>query len=245
MSKQDQRDPIRELLDGIRRELEGISPDDYGKIAELRQALDGVGRKIGVMRESAGSLALAEEKAARRKDLALATWRMSEFPESERPEWAKSSCPPEPTTEANAEIRALTQEVAGLKATIEGLAKAEQVNGRESPTDAGLNLPEKIQHGKRCAQLIDEIRRVRNLVLGTGRTIAEVRGENPTLLVWAIRDALQHQDREIFDHPNRWGPVVGYAHGLLSKEYGRSDMTIRDWVKAFRRQTRQRSTPSH
>jgi hypothetical protein len=104
--------------------------------------------------------------------------------------------------------------------------------------------PEKIQRGKRCAQIIDEVRRVKNLVVGTGRTMAEVREEQPTLLVWAFRDTLPQQDREIFDHPNQWGPVVGYAHGLLSKEYGKSPTTIKDWVKAFRHHERQRRAPS-
>jgi hypothetical protein len=103
---------------------------------------------------------------------------------------------------------------------------------------------EKIQRGKRCVQIITEVRRLRNLVVGTGRTMAEVKDEHPTLLVWAFRDTLPQQDREIFDHPNQWGPVVGYALGLLSKEYGKSPATIRDWVKAFRHHERQRSTPS-
>lgn len=102
---------------------------------------------------------------------------------------------------------------------------------------------EKIQRGKRCAQIIDEVRRLKNLVVGAGRTMAEVKEENPTLLVWAFRDTLLQQDREIFDHPNQWGPVVGYALGLLSKEYGKSPTTINDWVKAFRHHERQRSTP--
>jgi len=104
---------------------------------------------------------------------------------------------------------------------------------------------EKIQRGKRCAQIIDEVRRVKNLVVGAGRTMAEVQEEHPALLVWAFRDTLPQQDREIFDHPNQWGPVVGYAHSLLSKEYGKSPTTIRDWVKAFRHHERQRSTPSY
>lgn len=175
--------------------------------------------------------------------MVLATLRASDFSEIERPEWAKSSYPPEPTTEANAEILGLTQEIADLKGTIEALGKAVQLNSKESPPDVGQNLPRGIQRGERCAQIIEEMRHLKHWVLG-GKTMAEVQAENPTLHVWKFRETLTTADREHFDHPNRWAPVTGYAHALLGKDYGRSPVTIRDWVKAHRREARQKSATS-
>jgi hypothetical protein len=33
--------------------------------------------------------------------------------------------------------------------------------------------------------------------------------------------------QEVMDpHPNQWGPVVGYAYSLLSKEYGRHRRSV-------------------
>jgi len=71
VSKQDQREPIRELLDSIRRELNRLNPNDYGKIAELRQALESIGRQIDMMREKTASSVLAQEKSRETKRLGL------------------------------------------------------------------------------------------------------------------------------------------------------------------------------
>jgi hypothetical protein len=104
-------------------------------------------------------------------------------------------------------------------------------------------LPEGLRKGKYCERVVEEMRRVRNLVLGTGATIAQVKTEQPSLAVWNVREQLSAEDKEMFDHPNRWGPVVGYAKSLLCKEHGRSPDTITGWIKAYRKYRRGQRKP--
>jgi hypothetical protein len=113
---------------------------------------------------------------------------------------------------------------------------AEKSNETES---AGADLPSdtplKIRRGEHCNLIIAQIRRVKHLCIDAGRTMTEARGELPDLEVWKLRENLTTDDRETFDHPRRWGPVVGYALRLLAKEYGRSVHTISAWRKASRK----------
>jgi hypothetical protein len=111
---------------------------------------------------------------------------------------------------------------------------------REARSD---ELPEGLRKGKYCERVVEEMRRVRNLVLGTGATMAQVRTEQPSLAVWNVREQLSAEDKETFDHPNRWGPVVGYAKSLLSKGYGRSPDTITGWIKAYRKYLKAQRKP--
>lgn len=92
--------------------------------------------------------------------------------------------------------------------------------------------------GKLCQQIIDEIRRIRFMCLDRGRTVEEVKSEHPEYSVWAIIDRLDAEDREAFYHPRRWGPVVGYATGILAKHYSRSAHTITSWRKSYKRHQR-------
>lgn len=106
---------------------------------------------------------------------------------------------------------------------------------REAQSD---ELSEGLRKGRYCERVVDDMRRVRNLVLGTGATIAQVKSEQPTLVVWNLREQLSAEDKETFDHPNRWGPVVGYAKRLLGKAHGRSPDTITGWIKVYRKYLR-------
>ena len=93
-----------------------------------------------------------------------------------------------------------------------------------------------IRYGKRCHKIIDEIRKIKNMVLGFQRTVSEIRNEHQEFQVWALVDGLSEEDRDTFNHPRQWGAVVGYAVNLLAKDYGGcSPHTIRDWVKEYRR----------
>lgn len=107
----------------------------------------------------------------------------------------------------------------------------------------GDELPEGLRKGKYCERVVEEMRRIRNLVLGAGATIAQVKSEQPGLAVWNVREQLSAEDKETFDHPNRWGPVVGYAKLLLSKEHGRSPDTITGWIKAYRKYLKAQRKP--
>jgi hypothetical protein len=93
----------------------------------------------------------------------------------------------------------------------------------------------KLERGKRCAQIVDEMKRFKYLRLDSARTVAEIQTDCSGFLFWKLRENLSPEDRDLFDHPNRWESVVNYAYLLLGKEYTKSWTTIRDWVKAWKR----------
>jgi len=79
------------------------------------------------------------------------------------------------------------------------------------------------------------MKRFRYLRLDAGRTVTEIQTDCPNFLIWKLRENLREDDRDLFDHPNRWeSGCAAYAYGLLGKEYTKSWTTIRDWVKAWR-----------
>jgi DNA-binding transcriptional MerR regulator len=94
-----------------------------------------------------------------------------------------------------------------------------------------------LKDGERCDTIIRELRKISHMVRGGGRTVSELRHEFPGLKVWELADGLSEEDRDTFNHPNRWGPAVGYAKNLLAKDYGVSPATVNNWVKAYRRET--------
>lgn len=113
-----------------------------------------------------------------------------------------------------------------------------------APTAAsGQVLPERLRKGVYCDQVIQEMRRIKHFVLETGRNIAEVKSEQPGFAVWKLGEHLSEEDRETLDRPNQWGPLVGYAKGILGKFYGRSPHTITDWIKAYREYVKRQSQP--
>lgn len=119
--------------------------------------------------------------------------------------------------------------------------RAEPSVGKETARqEEGMSYT--VRKGRFCDQVISEIRRIRNLCLGTGRSMVEVRHEHAEFSVWEVREQLAEDDRDVFDHPRRWGPVVGYAKNLLAKVEGRSPATITSWVKAYRKSVPQGSS---
>ena len=96
-------------------------------------------------------------------------------------------------------------------------------------------LTARIGHGKFCDQIIDEIRRIRFMCIDRGRTVLEIRVDYPDYAVWKVVDQLPPEERDIFNHPRMWGPVVGYAEGILCKHYGKSPHTISSWRKIYRK----------
>lgn len=81
----------------------------------------------------------------------------------------------------------------------------------------GPALTPKLQRGKRCAQIIEEMKRFKFLKLDSGRSLTEIQTENSNFLIWKLRESLSVEDRELFDHPNRWESVVTYTCGCLAK----------------------------
>jgi len=106
----------------------------------------------------------------------------------------------------------------------------------EANGDAPSKSPEltrKLERGARCARILDEVKEFKYLRVDVGMTVAEIQEKNPGFVVWKLRENLAAEDRDYFDHPNRWESVAGYAYGLLGKEYAKSWTTVRDWVKAW------------
>jgi hypothetical protein len=88
--------------------------------------------------------------------------------------------------------------------------------------------------GKRCHEIIAEMRKIKNLVVGFQRTVSEIRHDHPDFQVWQIAEGLLDDERDTFNHARRWGAVVGYARNLLAKDYGCKPDTVRKWVGAYR-----------
>ena len=92
-----------------------------------------------------------------------------------------------------------------------------------------------LNNGQLCDRVIEEIRKIRHLYAAS--TMSQIRSNHPNFVVWSVIDHpdTDAEDRDIFHHPNRWGPVVGYAVKVLARHFGKSEETIRRWRKAYRR----------
>jgi hypothetical protein len=86
--------------------------------------------------------------------------------------------------------------------------------------------------------VINEIKRIRNLHLGSGMSVAEIQKENPEWAAWKVRDSLSSEDRDTFNHPRQWGAPVGYAKNILAKTSDVGVHTITSRVKAYRKSQR-------
>jgi hypothetical protein len=96
------------------------------------------------------------------------------------------------------------------------------------------------EKGKRCERLVREVKIIKHAYVNQARKMTEIQEQSPSLLAWEIRDSLNEEDREMFQHPNQWGPVVGYAERLLEKTEHRSRATIQRWRKHYKRTLRTR-----
>jgi hypothetical protein len=101
-------------------------------------------------------------------------------------------------------------------------------------SSATVPSPTLIDQGKFCEQVIGEMKKIKNLCGGGNSSVAKIQQEHPEFAVWKVRESLDEDLREAFNHPRQWGPVVGYAHIILGKSFDRKPPTIKDWVKAYR-----------
>jgi hypothetical protein len=113
-------------------------------------------------------------------------------------------------------------------------AEAQQRNPVDA-TPAVISMSRTIERGRFWEQVIDEIKRIKNLCVGSGWSIAEIQYRHPDFAVWKVRESLGGEDLESFNHPNQWGPPVGFAKKILAKSSGVSDHTITASVKAYRK----------
>jgi hypothetical protein len=113
-------------------------------------------------------------------------------------------------------------------------ASSEASLGDKSALDDGLRG--RLSDGKRCASVIDEMKRIKRMCDLDGMTITQIEERHKDFEVWAIvKNRLDAEEQEIFRHPRRWASTVGYALLLLTKEHERAKSTIYDWVKDYRR----------
>jgi DNA-binding XRE family transcriptional regulator len=91
-----------------------------------------------------------------------------------------------------------------------------------------------IERGRFCDLIIGDIRKIRGLCIDGGQSIVEIQIAHNELAAWKLRETMTEEDRDTFNHPRQWGPVVGYAEKVLGKYFDRHPETIRDWVKAYR-----------
>lgn len=92
--------------------------------------------------------------------------------------------------------------------------------------------------GNFCIRVISELRRIRHSYPVSN--MVQIKDQNQDFSVWEMFEdsVFDDEDREIFNHPNRWGPTVGYGHSRLAKYYGKSTDTIKRWVKLYRKHGR-------
>jgi len=113
-------------------------------------------------------------------------------------------------------------------------SRRQSANG--SPTSSRI-----IEGGSFCTRVISELRRIRQSYPASN--MVQVKAQNPDFWVWEMfeNSVFDDDDREIFNHPNRWGPTVGYGYSRLAKYYDNSADTIKRWVKRYRKYGRTRA----
>jgi hypothetical protein len=112
-------------------------------------------------------------------------------------------------------------------------------------TSKADRLPERLRKGKRCAQVIDEMKRIKRLHDQEGLTTTEIEEQHKDFEVWKIvKNCPDPKVQQHFRSPGMWErKLVGYALFILSKEFGgqAATSTIYDWVKEYRRYARRKT----
>jgi tRNA pseudouridine-54 N-methylase len=92
-----------------------------------------------------------------------------------------------------------------------------------------------VKRGEICVQATAEMKRVLYMTREDGRTIKEIRADNPDFFIWGMAESenLAEEDNQILLHPNQWGR--GYPKLLLSKYFKVAKTTTRDSITAYNR----------
>lgn len=98
-------------------------------------------------------------------------------------------------------------------------------------------LPLRLERGKDCEELAEEIGTIRHKRVRGGFTMDEIKNECWCLKIWKRVDALSDEDKDTFLHPGTWEP--GYANLLLGKLYANvrravAPGTVNTWRKEYR-----------
>lgn len=98
-------------------------------------------------------------------------------------------------------------------------------------------LPLRLQRGKECEELAQEIGAIKHKRNYGGLTLAEIQNECSFFKIWKRVDVLSSDDRDTFLHPGTW--ESGYENLLLGKLYATARRnvaagTINTWRKEYR-----------
>ncbi len=103
---------------------------------------------------------------------------------------------------------------------------------------AADGLPTRLRDGKRCTQVIEEMKLIKKAHYHDRLTITQIEECYKDFEVWTIVNSHFKQNPEALEHfrsPGLWErQVVPYALSILEKEYKRASSTINDWVKDYR-----------
>lgn len=99
-------------------------------------------------------------------------------------------------------------------------------------------LPQRLERGKDCEELAEEIATIKHKRIRSGLTMDEIRKDCPSLKIWDRVNVLSVEDKDIFLHPGMW--ETGYPHLLLGKLYANAGRdvapgTIETWRKEYRK----------
>jgi hypothetical protein len=102
---------------------------------------------------------------------------------------------------------------------------------------AQTRLPPRLDRGKDCEELADEIATIWHKRKRGGLTIAAIKEECSSFKIWERVKVLSPEDADTFLHPGTWG--FGYANLLLGKLYAYNQRhvapgTINTWRKEYR-----------
>jgi hypothetical protein len=75
-------------------------------------------------------------------------------------------------------------------------------SSRAVPTEL-VQAGKPTERGRFCQEVTNQIKRIKNLHSGGGRSVAEIQHENPGWEVWRVRESLDSEDQETFNHPNQ------------------------------------------
>lgn len=113
---------------------------------------------------------------------------------------------------------------------------------------AQTRLPLRLDRGKDCEELAEEIATISHKRKRGGLTTAEIKKECPSFKIWERVTVLSPEDMDTFLHPGRW--ESGYANLLFGKLYADAQRnvapgTINTWRKEYRAYRRwQETNPS-
>jgi hypothetical protein len=102
---------------------------------------------------------------------------------------------------------------------------------------AQTRLPLRLERGKDCEELAEEIATIWHKRKRGGLTIAEIKAECSSFKIWKRVEVLSLEDADTFVHPGTWGS--GYPNLLLGKLYASTRRnlasgTINTWRKEYR-----------